>query len=171
MSGAEHVRRTARRNWAIGALLAGSLATALPALADKDHPLPRYVSLRSDKINLRTGPGTNYPVEWVYTRRRMPVELTAEFENWRKIRDWQGTEGWVHQSMIDGRRTALVVGETRVLRLAAAEESGPVARVEPGVIGLILECNQYWCRIEVDGYLGWLRRDAFYGVYPEERIE
>ncbi len=171
MSGAENVRRRACRIFAIGAALAGTLAMAAPAPADQDRPLPRFVSLRSDKINLRTGPGTNYPVEWVYTRRRMPVEVTAEFENWRKIRDWKGTEGWVHQSMIDGRRTALVVGGIRVLRLAAADESGPVARVEPGVIGLILECDPDWCRIEVDGYLGWLRRDAFHGVYPDERIE
>jgi SH3-like domain-containing protein len=155
----------------MGALLAAAIAMASPALADKDQPPPRFVSLRSDKINLRTGPGTDYPVEWVYTRRRMPVEVTAEFENWRKIRDWRGTEGWVHQSMIDGRRTALIIGEIRVMRRAAAAESGPVARVEPGVIGLILECVPDWCRIEVDGLLGWLRRDEFYGVYPVERIE
>src|SRR5258708_28049028 len=73
-------------------------------------PLPRYLSLRSDEVNLRTGPGVRYPVDWVLQRRNMPVEVLAEFENWRKIRDWQGTEGWVHQSMLSGRRYAIVTG-------------------------------------------------------------
>src|SRR4051812_46096299 len=102
-------------------LIATAHAQTLPgsAPAANDPPaaaggnLPRYLSLRSDEVNLRTGPGVRYPVDWVLQRRHMPVEVLAEFENWRKIRDWQGTEGWVHQSMLSGRRYAMVMGDVR----------------------------------------------------------
>jgi SH3-like domain-containing protein len=80
--------------------------------------LPRFVSLRASEVNLRTGPGIRYPIEWVFKRRDLPVEVVDEFESWRRIRDWEGTLGWVHQSMLRGRRTALVTGEPRVLRRA-----------------------------------------------------
>ncbi len=152
---------------AVGALL----ALAAPAAADSGLPVPRFVSLRSGEINLRTGPGTGYPVDWVYTRRGMPVEVIAEFETWRRIRDWQGTLGWVHQSMLDGRRTALVVGEVQTLRRRPAPDAPAVARVEPGVVGELLECEVRWCRIEVKGYRGWLLRDQFWGAYPAETID
>src|SRR5262245_57081238 len=106
-----------------GALLIGavSLVVGPPASAatlgsETKLPIPRFVSLRSGEVNLRTGPGTNYPVDWVFVRRGMPVEIIAEFDVWRKIRDWQGTVGWVHQSMLDGRRTARITGADRELR-------------------------------------------------------
>ncbi len=134
-------------------------------------PLPRFVSLRANEVNLRTGPGTTYPIDWVYVRRGMPVEVIAEFDVWRKIRDWQGTVGWVHQSMLDGRRTALIAGGERALRRDAADDAGAVARLEPGVIGQLLQCEVAWCRLEADGYRGWLRRDEFWGVYPDEKLD
>ncbi|MGH6930859.1 MAG: SH3 domain-containing protein [Dongiaceae bacterium] len=134
-------------------------------------PVPRFVSLRSSEVNLRTGPGTNYPVDWVFVRRGLPVEVIAEFDVWRKIRDWQGTVGWVHQSMLAGRRTALISGLERTLGRTVAADAAAVARLAPGVIAEIGECVVDWCRLEVDGLSGWLRRDEFWGVYPEERIE
>jgi len=134
-------------------------------------PIPRYVSLRSSEVNLRTGPGTNYPIEWVYVRRGLPVEVIAEFDVWRKIRDWQGTVGWVHQSMLDGRRTVLVVGDERQIRSEPSPAAAPVARVAVGVIGELVECVGTWCRLEAAGYRGWLPRDEFWGVGPDEIIE
>ncbi|HEY7690254.1 MAG TPA: SH3 domain-containing protein [Dongiaceae bacterium] len=134
-------------------------------------PLPRFVSLRSNEINLRTGPGINYPVEWVYHRRGMPVEVVAEYDSWRKIRDWQGTEGWVHQSMLDGRRGALIVGGERILRREPMAGAAGVARLEPGVIVQLKECGAGWCRLESGGYDGWLQRDEFWGAYPGESVE
>ena len=156
------------------AILAG-LVTA-PVLAqsvgsETSLPIPRFVSLRSNEVNLRTGPGTNYPVDWVFVRRGLPVEVIAEFDVWRKIRDWQGTVGWVHQSMLDGRRTALISGEERTLRRSPQDDAAAVARLAPGVIAEIANCDAGWCRIDVDGYDGWLKRDEFWGVYPEEKIE
>lgn len=134
-------------------------------------PIPRFVSLRSDEVNLRAGPRTTYPVEWVYVRRDLPVEIVAEFDVWRKIRDWQGTTGWVHQSMLAGKRTVLITGGDRDLRREPADLAPIVARLASGAIGRLLECDGPWCRIEVASYRGWLRREEFWGTYPNETIE
>jgi len=136
-------------------------------------PLPRFVSLRSDEVNMRTGPGVQYPVEWVYKRQFLPVEIIAEFSTWRKIRDWQGTQGWIHQSMLGGRRTLIVTGAERSLRQSAQTASSPIAKLEPGVVGRLVKCPETmgWCRVEVGGFDGWLRRVDFWGVYRNETIE
>jgi SH3-like domain-containing protein len=150
--------------------LAGSDAHA-GAGAETGLPLPRFVSLRSAEVNLRTGPGLGYPIEWVYRRRQMPVEVIAEFDAWRKIRDWQGTVGWVHGSMLAGERTALVLGEERSLREDPEPTAPAVARLAPGVIGRLERCLDAWCRIEAGGFEGWLLRREFFGAYPDEAIE
>lgn len=134
-------------------------------------PIPRFVSLRSSEVNLRTGPGTIYPVEWVFVRRGLPVEVIAEFDVWRKIRDWQGTVGWVHQSMLDGRRTARVTGAERELRSEPGEAASVVARLAPGVIGRLQECEAAWCKVDAEGYRGWLKRDEFWGTYSDEKVQ
>jgi SH3-like domain-containing protein len=140
------------------------------AQARDANALPRYFSLRADEVNLRTGPGVRYPVEWVIRKRNLPVEVVAEFETWRRIRDIEGTEGWVHQSMLSTRRTALVVGEIRTLLARPDVESPPVARVEPGVVAMLDECRDQWCRLDAAGYRGWLKRSEFWGVYPGENL-
>ncbi len=144
-----------------------------PAAAESGFPVPRFVSLRAETVNLRTGPGVRYPVEWVFRRRGLSVEVVAEFETWRKVQDREGVEGWVHQSMLSGRRFAVVAGEVRGLREDPEETAGITARVEPGVIGRILRCTagQPWCRLSIAGHKGWLRRDEIWGVYPDEAIE
>jgi len=134
-------------------------------------PLPRFASLRAPEVNLRTGPGVRYPIEWVYTRRGMPLQIVGEFETWRRIRDWQGSEGWVHQSMLSGQRSALVVGRQRPLRRAPEAEAPAVALVQAGVVGEIDTCERGWCRIEVQGFAGWLRENEVYGVLPGETVD
>ncbi len=161
-------------------LLATSLAAALAAFAGLGDgsalgadslPVPRFASLRSDKINLRAGPGLEFPIQWVYQRKHLPVEVIGEYDVWRKIRDWQGTVGWVHQSMLDGQRYALITGSERLLRIDPDDNAPPSAKLEPGVVASLLRCQGVWCRLEADGYKGWVRRDEFYGVYPEEKME
>ncbi|HEX2113478.1 MAG TPA: SH3 domain-containing protein, partial [Alphaproteobacteria bacterium] len=119
-------------------------------------PIPRYVSLKSDEVNVRTGPGVQYPIEWVFTRRHLPVEVIEQYEYWRKIRDVEGTTGWVHNSMISGKRYALVTGDVRSLRKKPEPAAPDAAKLEPGVIGQILECEGAFCRIEAGGIKGWL---------------
>ncbi|MBI3506429.1 MAG: SH3 domain-containing protein [Proteobacteria bacterium] len=156
----------------LGLFLALSAPLPLAAQTAREGlPIPRFVTLRSEEVNLRTGPGVRYPVEWVFVRRQMPVEILQEFENWRRIRDAEGTEGWVHQSMLTGRRAAVVTGEIRNLHRRPEAEAPVVARVEPGVIGALLECKDAWCRIETGGFRGWLTRGEIWGVYPNEAVK
>ena len=156
-------------------VLAALLPAARPLVAGETSglPLPRFVSLRSDEVNLRTGPGQRYPIDWIYARKDLPVEVIAEFEAWRKIRDWQGTEGWVHQSMLSGRRMMVVIGSARPLRGSDSEAADTQAQVEAGVLGRLLQCprNRDYCRVEVGGVQGWLKRDEIWGVYKGEWIE
>ena len=152
-----------------GAPLAAAAQSAVGT--ETQLPLPRFVTLRSNEINLRAGPGVNYPIEWIYHRRGMPVEVVAEFESWRRVRDWQGTVGWVHQSMLDGRRGALITGGERILRRDPAATAAGVARLEPGVIARLKSCTDEWCLLESGSYDGWLKRDEFWGAYPGESFE
>jgi SH3-like domain-containing protein len=149
------------------------LPVAAPAGETSGLPLPRFVSLRSDEVNLRTGPGVRYPIDWIYSRKDLPVEVIAEFEAWRKIRDWQGSEGWVHQSMLSGRRMMVVIGNPRSLRTSDADAADPVAVLEAGVLGRLVQCprNRDFCRVEIGQVHGWLRRDEIWGVYKGEWIE
>jgi SH3-like domain-containing protein len=159
---------------AASALVLQIAAAQLPAAAaDEDVGLkvPRFVSLHSDKVNLRTGPGRQYPIEWVLTKKDMPVEVIAQFEHWRRIRDWEGTAGWVQERMVAGRRTAIVgKGAERPLHQQPDPVSPVVARAAPGVVARLVECRGPWCRVETDSLSGWMRRSEIWGVYPDEAV-
>src|SRR5260370_26814578 len=154
-------RRETRHRSASGLL--GVLATAFviaapPAAAaegEVGQRLPRFVSLRSDQVNLRVGPGENYPIEWVLTRKEMPVEIVKEFENWRMIRDWQGTEGWVHERMLTGKRAVVVKGGIRTLHRQPDPASPAVARAQPGAIARLLERPATSCRLPAPHPARW----------------
>src|SRR6476619_5929968 len=100
-------------------------------------PLPRFASLRSDEVNVRTGPGSRYPVDWVFKRKAMPVEIVAEYENWRKIRDWQGASGWVYHSLLSGKRSFIVAAKPASVHKTPANSAEVVAKLEPEVTGEI----------------------------------
>ncbi|PPR10778.1 MAG: hypothetical protein CFH41_01353 [Alphaproteobacteria bacterium MarineAlpha11_Bin1] len=157
----------------ISTILCGLILLLVPfaAVSETGFPLPRYASLRANEVYLRTGPGIRYPVDWIFICRGMPVEITAEFENWRKVRDWQGTEGWVHRSMLSGKRTVVVTGGLQPLRLDPDANSLLTARVMEKVIGYILECSGHWCHLEVGKRRGWMRRTHIWGVYSDETIK
>ncbi|HEX2137489.1 MAG TPA: SH3 domain-containing protein [Microvirga sp.] len=164
-------------------------AGALPAAAQEPPggrrgtglPVPRYVSLKTDRVNLREGPSKDHRTAWVFQRAGLPVEIVAEYETWRRIRDSEGTEGWVLHSLLSGRRTALVMpwvkDGTAIPLLDRADDRGEtVARLQPGVIANVKECSGTWCRVvivmegsrDLDGYL---RQEKLWGVYPNERVE
>jgi len=151
-------------------------ATLVPLMGDPRHAaaetarkVPRFVSLRADEVNLRTGPGQRYPIEWVYYKRGLPVEITAEFDKWRRIRDHEGTTGWVHQSLLSGRRTALIT-EARILRIKPDDDARPLARLSPGVLAELISCKENWCRLEVNDLRGWIRQSQFFGALAGESV-
>jgi SH3-like domain-containing protein len=151
---------------AIAAPLPGSAADPDPALK-----VPRFVSLHADRVNLRTGPGRQYPIEWVLTKKDMPVEVIAQFEHWRRIRDWDGTIGWVQEHMVTGRRSVVVAkGGVRPVYQQPDPASPEVARAEPGVLARLVECRAALCRIETSEISGWMRRGDLWGVYPDEKV-
>jgi SH3-like domain-containing protein len=154
---------------AAGFLAGGALA------AEKGLPVPRFVTLRAEPVNVRTGPGERYPIDWVFNRKDLPVEIVAEFENWRRIRDSDGTEGWVYHSMLSGKRTAAVQlkakSDLAPLYAKPDAHSGETARLQSGVLGSVRHCTGSWCRFVGDGFDGWIAQDQLWGVYPDEKIE
>ena len=151
-------------------VMAGVVPSIALAADSSGLPLPRFASLRSDEVNLRSGPGQRYPIDWTYTRKDLPVEIIAEYDVWRKIRDWQGTEGWVHQNMLSGRRSMVVMGKPHPLRTDPSDTAEHRAMVDAGVFGRLLQCPQgnEFCKVEIGSMGGWLRRDEIWGVYRTE---
>jgi SH3-like domain-containing protein len=151
-----------------------TLALAAPAWAANGEegglPVPRFVSLKSNEVNLRAGPGQRYPIEWVYKRPGYPVEITAESDLWRQIRDIDGTTGWVYHSLLAAKRTALVTGGVRTLRNEPSEEAEGVALAEPGVMVELRVCEGEWCEVDARGIVGWIKRTELWGVYAKEEI-
>jgi SH3-like domain-containing protein len=130
-------------------------------------PLPRFASLASSEVNVRTGPSTDHPIRWVYTRPGLPVRVIEEFDVWRRIEDPDGESGWARANLLSVRRTAVVRGDGIVdLHRSAGPEARVVARVEPGVMGEFQGCEGDWCRIDVEGERGWLPRANLWGVDP-----
>lgn len=135
-------------------------------------PIPRFVSLKFDEVNVRIGPGVRYPISWVYRQKNLPVEITDEFDkSWRKIRDADGATGWVHGNQLDGRRYMLVSGKTRVIRRSPSDDAPPLIKAEPKVMGQLLACSKDWCRIQIDSRKGWIRKKEMWGAYGDEEFE
>ena len=126
--------------------------------------VPRFVSMNSSKVNVRAGPGTRYPIKWVFQRKTLPVQIIAESDTWRKIRDFEGIEGWVHQRMLSGRRRAVVTGAIQQLKREPQETAKTVALLEPGVILRLEKCSGAWCLVEGGSYEGWIGRQSIWGV-------
>ena len=132
-------------------------------------PLPRFVSLRAKTANLHVGPGKEYPSKWRYVLSGLPMEIVAEFDTWRKVRDPDGvTEGWIHKSLLCNKRTVMIQKKQCTLYDKPHEKSSVVALINPQVIGRVLECPGEWCRLDVKGYRGWVRREDIWGVYAAE---
>jgi SH3-like domain-containing protein len=171
---------------ALSVLMGGSMGAAAgdsappPGKSASGLPVPRFVSLKSDRVNLRTGPGTDYPTSWVFRRAGLPVEILNEFESWRQVRDSEGTTGWVLQSLLSGRRTALVspweikAGNPPpqvTVRNDDSDKARAVAIVEAGVIANIGKCDGRWCQVSIDEFRGYLPQKQLWGIYPNETVK
>lgn len=162
---------------ALGSLGAG---TAAAQKSESGLPLPRFVSLKADRVNLRAGPGTEYPTSWVYRQAGLPLEVLSELEGWRQVRDAEGATGWIVQSLLSGRRTALVTpwdvkpGKP-VPQVAVREDESERARVvvnvEAGVIANIHACDGRWCHVTIDRFRGYVQQKQLWGVYENEILK
>jgi len=131
-------------------------------------PLPRFVSLKASEGNMRRGPSLTHRIDWVLTRRGMPLEITAEYGHWRRVRDKDGAGGWVHYSLLSGVRTVIIERDLLPLYVKADAQTQVQAYVEAGVVARLGECIARWCRITADGHRGWADKTALWGVNPAE---
>jgi SH3-like domain-containing protein len=158
----------------LGASVTKGFSAKDTVLTTSGLPVPRYVSLKSDHVNVRAGPTKDNDVAWVYTRAGLPVEITAEFENWRRVRDSEGAEGWVYHSLLSGRRTAVVTMKNKddlASLYESANSSSPVAaRLQAGVVAQVKRCDSHWCHIAGNGFDGWIEQQRLWGVYADEQV-
>nr|WP_316191542.1 MULTISPECIES: SH3 domain-containing protein [unclassified Bradyrhizobium] len=152
----------------------GGVAAKDSVLTTSGLPVPRYVSLKSDHVNVRAGPTKDNDVAWVYTRSGLPVEITAEYENWRRVRDSEGSEGWVYHSLLSGRRTAVVTMKNKddlaPIYESAEATSAVTARLQAGVVAQVKKCGNGWCRVLGNGFEGWIQQQRLWGVYADEQV-
>jgi SH3-like domain-containing protein len=158
-------------------LLLLSLLVSYPVHAEdndkaRQPKLPRFATLASPEVNLRTGPGTRYPIDWVVRRKGLPVEIVQQFEHWRDVRTVDGTTGWVHKVMLNDIRSLIVKGTEPQMMFAQPDLKTRVqAQVEPAVLGRLQRCQKHWCQVKIQGYEGWMAKDTFWGAYPDERFD
>lgn len=174
--------------WSVLGKRADSIANAAPgdvtgsigseaqrALGPSGLPIPRFVSLKAEKVNVRRGPSSEHPVAWVFQRKGLPVEIVAEFENWRRVRDSDGEEGWILQNMLSGKRTAVIApwkqDQVIPIHAAAQPNAGLVARVGAGVVAEVEGCDGTWCELTAGGYDGYVEQTQLWGVYPGEKVD
>jgi SH3-like domain-containing protein len=171
------------RRFAVFGLLLGLMTGSSPTAAVEATslgtatklPVPRFASLKSDRVNLREGPSKDHRTSWVFQRAGLPVEITAEFETWRRIRDSEGTEGWVLHSLLSGRRTALIApwqkDKPLPLYVKPDDKSDLAAQLMPGVLATVKKCDGTWCRVLGEGFDGYIIQERLWGAYPGEKVE
>ncbi|MEM1365705.1 MAG: SH3 domain-containing protein [Pseudomonadota bacterium] len=169
----------------IAAVIACLVAASAPASAQavgkgiSNLELPRFVSLKAKRANLRVGPGRNYAVAWMFVKVGTPLEVVQEFDLWRRVRYADGTEGWLYHSLLSGKRTATTApwkgnGETKThieARAKPNEDARTTAKFEPNVLVNVESCNGTWCDVSHKNGNGWVRQTELWGVYPQEKIE
>ncbi len=147
---------------------------ATSQLGPSGLPIPRFVTLKAEKVNVRKGPSSDHPVAWVFQSKGLPVEIIAEFETWRRVRDSEGAEGWILQNMLSGRRNILVApwrkDQFTALYYSASTKAALVANLSAGAMGEIKSCDGDWCNVSVGGYSGYVEQSMLWGAYPGEVV-
>lgn len=150
--------------------LAGPPAAAQELGPVTKLPLPRYVSLRADEVNVRRGPGLDYRIDWVFKRAGLPVRIVDEYKHWRRIVDSDDAGGWVYHALLTSHRSALVTEPEVTLREEPSDDAAATARAEQGVVARLRQCRTDWCELEAEGHRGWVRKRTIWGVDPAEQF-
>ena len=177
----------------IALMFAAGIITANPSIAIAQTlgasglPLPRFVSLKSRRVNMRVGPGRDYQVQWLYVRKGLPMEVIQEFGNWRKVRDPRGNAGWILHSLVSGKRTVIITPwdmvtkgssvktPTIALHVSSSQNARIAAHIEAGSLASVLECKKDWCELRLSApgntdISGYVRQSHLWGVYPDEVV-
>lgn len=165
-----------RKSLLSAAVFVAVCLSGLPAAATErgpvtNLPIPRFVSLKASEGNVRRGPSLTHRIDWVFKRRGMPLEITAEYGHWRRVRDRDGAGGWVHYALLSGARTVLIEQDMTQVYARPDQRAQVTAAFELGVIARLGECNLDWCQVTAGGYRGWARKAQLWGVAPEELRE
>lgn len=155
---------------AVAAVFMSAAAQGASKQVAKTDAGVRFASLRANDVNVRAGPGVRYPVKWKFVSRSMPVQIIAQYDTWRKIRDWEGAEGWVHRAMLSSKRSLILTGKGQTMRRTPQKDAPAVARLAPGLVVRITRCERKWCEVDAKGYEGWIRRAGVWGLYPDEKL-
>lgn len=142
-----------------------ALAAASSPVRAQDREVPYWASLRYDEVRMRVGPSEEYPIEWVYKRKGLPVKVVRVREGWRLVEDPQGDKGWIARSQLDPERGAMVSGSGLAdVRAEPAATSALRWRAEPGVVGKLGGCRVDWCEVDIGGRKGWIARERLWGA-------
>ena len=142
---------------------AASIIFNAPAQA-QDRKLPYWASIRDVPARMRKGPSTDVPVLWEYRRKDLPVKVVATYQNWRKILDPDGAEGWMNVRLLSAQRTAIVRETIRPLREAPSTSARILWRAEAGVVGRLSDCSDGWCVLDVKGQRGYIQIAHIWGA-------
>ncbi|MXX91013.1 MAG: aspartyl-trna synthetase [Boseongicola sp. SB0677_bin_26] len=167
-------RTTARMRLTLSVLLALAMASSIPASERgkvTNLPIPRFVSLKAEEGNVRRGPSLSHRIDWVFRRRNMPLEVTAEYGHWRRVQDRDGQGGWMHYSLLSGVRHVIVEDDLTPLHAKPSTEAAIKAYAEAGVVARLGTCAPDWCKITANGFRGWVGKDRIWGVRPDELRE
>lgn len=141
------------------------------ALAESKLTIPRFAIIKSSEANVRKGPGGQYPIEWIYQLKNIPVEIINEYEQWREIKDMNGEGGWIHSSILSGKRTVIVSGkEAKYLYKNHSKNSKLIAKIMPGYVCGLKNCSIDWCKVKCASESGWIPKSDIWGVYPHEEF-
>ena len=138
--------------------------------AKKGKLVQRFASIRANDVNVRAGPGVRYPVKWKFVQRHAPIEVIAQYDTWRKIRDWEGGEGWVHRAMLEYKRSLILTGVQKTMRRRPSDSAPAIARLSTKMIVLVKRCDLDWCYVSAHDHEGWISRKGLWGLYPQETI-
>ena len=124
-----------------------------------------FHSLKKSKVNVRYGPGFDYEVKYIYKKKNLPVKILDKKENWRKIIDIKKNGGWIHWSQLK-KINSFVTLDEKILFLKPSLFSKPIAKIQGGRLLLVDKCITNWCKVETEGYSGWIDSANLWGKIP-----
>ncbi len=150
---------------------ANSTTTEKTTIGASGYPIPRFMTLANDITNMRTGPGREYPIDWIYLKENYPLKVIAEYGNWRKVVDVDQTTGWILRSLLSLRRSAVIINKTQDLVRSPDQNDRVTIIAEEDVLGTLVKCEKIWCEMEIGGFNGWIKQDGIWGVLEQEEFD